>query len=206
MLRLMLAVLLLLAFAQTTEAQPTIAQLKNRELVTSLFNLMTPDAPENSYLPEMVKVKLRWLIRENQAKPPRLLLVPTDKWPDAGPDAIAWNIHLPGKTAEIGVSAEAIAARAVYMSKGELKDMLFLCLTHEAIHLEVMLKGLGFQELLNEEVRTWHKWLIGAVRPLRSTSHGMLGDWTLADEILKSCQDTDCPPFVEIVRQHLLHK
>lgn len=197
-----------LCFNQVSSAQTV--QMKNRELVNSFFGTMSPDLPQNSHWPEMVRTKIRWIISENQTKPTRLLISPTDRWTnlkttDGGLNVIASVYNPPGNVPELKISAEAVAYYAEKMARDQVRDLFFLSLTHEAVHLEKPGKpDAPFREILEEEVRTWHSWILGAVRPMLLKGRGLLSDWVLADDILRKCNDKrDCPAFVEVVRQHI---
>ena len=198
-----------LFFSQFSVAQ-TI-QMRNRVLVNSLFATMNPDLPENSHWPEMVKSKIRWIMKENQAKPTRLLISPTDHWTNFrintgnGMIPIASVYNPPGKIPDLKVSAEVVYFYAERLSKDQLRDTFFLSLMHEAIHLEKPGRpDAPYKEILEEEVRTWHSWILGAIRPMLSKGRSLLTDWVATERILKQCNDkSDCPAFVKVVREHL---
>lgn len=190
--------LIALSFSQSVVAQ---SQQKDRQFIQELQNLSNPERPENSQFPPLVKEKLRWI--ESETKAGRFLLDGQDLFFGIPQNVLMTSGQTPDGKYRISVSVAAFVLITKTMPKVDIKTLYALSLVHEAIHLEIWPRPkTPAPDLVvaADEIRTWHKWIIGAIRPMKYRGYSLHPRLLEIEGILRSCDDRiNCPAFVKVI-------
>ncbi|MSU45006.1 MAG: hypothetical protein EXS47_00015 [Candidatus Zambryskibacteria bacterium] len=197
-MKTILIALVTLCFCQVVGGQ--VRQLPGEQIYRRLHVEAFSHGSENAYYPTLVQEKLEWIRVESFAG--RLIIIHAERFSNASASTImASDITVDGKK-RIVVSLESIRVSSATLTTKELKTHYALAMTHEAIHFEAyetirLGRKATPNQRVNEEVRTWHRWIIGAVRPLLQTGHKMSPGLKEVNEVLKRCgDDARCVEFV----------
>jgi len=191
------------------------------ELLNGLLDAVAPDAPQNAFMPPMLKEKLRWVYSTHaQYLPTGHKVVQAigdyqrDEYgnPNRRTVMAAHFDEQARPVIQIFLSRLAVLVRLQYRIKQgfdkRTEQVFAATLAHEAIHLEGTPSpsppDRPKAEFLAEEVRTWRKMTLGIIRPLRESGQLVEIDFLQADDVLKQCADPyNCPQFERFVRKQL---
>ena len=176
------------------------------ELVNDLLTGITPDRPENVYMPEFLKEKIRWLYAEEATK--RLELKFTSDDQGLLGQTLMRAYYLNGKPI-----VEIVANRLVMLIRIQehvmthysrmQKNTFAVGLAHETVHLErppryFTVKNQTRSTFIAEEFRTVEKIDRLVVQPLLAKAEPIDVDFVDLNRILKKCDHKlPCQSFVD---------
>ena len=190
-------IFIVLALALAWPANALAQNKKGMELLEKLNHGWEPQLSQNAYFPPLMKEKLLWILTENRARPTKLVIGARDNF--TAPIDVLMGSCFQNGVALIEVSLESLLYFEKRLGYQGLKNLFLLALVHEAIHLE---KKRGCEDkyspesMLEEEIRTWHKWILEVVRPVRAKGYQVNDGLVEADEVLRICANNpDCLLF-----------
>lgn len=209
-------------FRQVTQTQPRqvakspqnyyFTEREAKELANQMLAAVNPDRPENAAMPSFMKEKILWLI--NQQNSQNLIVALKPQYRSTGDRS---SLMDSGYDDADKMFINIYGARLIQLVRQQNntpvgfnpkeKNTFALALVHEAIHLEQpasYFRSAGYDELIAEEVRTWAKMIIYAVRPMRSRGEPLESDFREMDDTLKTCNDRpDCEGFIQALKKKL---
>jgi hypothetical protein len=188
-----------------TQKSYSFTKQEGENLVNSLFKACNPDLPENTYMPTLLRQKLRWVYVEKLSHRLGTHVVFNDKG-EFG--SIAMFSGYEGGTPYIAIVVDDVVL-AVRVDGGLQtgfsrvnKNSFCMMLAHEAVHLE---KPKSFftvgkrtrEELLQEEFRTYKR-LEPVVRGLLDKKEPLDNEHLEMYEVIAKCPSSvSCPVFTE---------
>lgn len=165
------------------------------------FNKLVGDEPTARRFPPQVRERLNEIVKMMHDGLLDINVSSAQPTDHRGITTLA-SVRLSGTKREITIHAPRFLHLLLNFPRNGVGNVLAVMLVHESIHLENWQKITvrTEDEFENEEIRTWAKTALVAIRPMFKAGLVMAKEDVELDQMLQSCDDKpECPAFRQLI-------